>query len=178
MSSSGGETNGAGSAPAASLQPAVSLRVGDPAPTWECAGVDGTTGEARRYCSEEFVGSPLLLVFYPADNSPVCTQQLIEHTAGIQQLLDRGANLVTSSPQGSESHREFADQHGGFRFPMLCDVDLALGAAFGVLGLLGHYRRSTILVNAEGTINYVQRSVGSGTGFKPLAELLVLLDNA
>jgi peroxiredoxin Q/BCP len=148
------------------------LRVGDRAPVFELDGIDGSTGERRHFTSGEFAGAPLIVAFYPADNTPVCTEQLLSYTANIG-LLDRdGIQLVAISPQDPESHQLFAKAHGGFAFPMLSDVDKSVGRAFGILGLLDLYRRSTFVIDADGVVVGAHRSIGPGSGFRPLQELV------
>jgi peroxiredoxin Q/BCP len=149
------------------------LRVGDIAPAFDLEGVDGATGEVRRYRLAEFAGAPLIVAFYPADNTPVCTQQLLSYTENIG-LLDRsGMQLVAISPQDPQSHRDFAAAHGGFAFPLLSDIDKGVGRAYGILGLLDLYRRSTFVIDAEGRIVSAHRSIGPGLSFRPLDELVV-----
>ncbi|MEZ5323088.1 MAG: peroxiredoxin [Microthrixaceae bacterium] len=147
-------------------------KVGDLAPGFALDGVDGATGERRRYESVEFTGSPLVIAFYPGDNTPVCTRQLVSYTSGIASLRQKGANLVAISPQDVDSHVRFADSQGGFAFPLLSDVDKEVGAAFGNLGLLGLYKRSIFVLDGEGRITYVHRSLGPGVVFQKLDDIV------
>ena len=149
----------------------ATLRVGDRAPSFELDGIDGATGEFRRFRSEDFVG-PLIVAFYPADNTPVCTEQLLSYTRNIGLLDREGMQLVAISPQDPESHRRFALAHGGFAFPLLSDVDKSVGAAFGILGLLDLYRRSTFVIDADGVVVSAHRAIGPGHGFRQLEELV------
>jgi len=152
-------------------QPAP-LRVGDRAPAFDLPGVDGATGESGRWTSDDFAGAPLIVAFYPADNTPVCTEQLMSYTENIG-LLDRtGIRLVAISPQDPSSHAEFARAHGGFAFPLLSDVDKSVGRAFGILGLLDLYRRSTFVLDPDRVVLSAHRAIGPGNGFRPLADLV------
>ena len=67
--------------------------------------------------------SPVVLVFYPGDNTPVCTRQLTTYTTEADQFADVEAQILALSPQGIESHQSFADSQGGFAFPLLADID-------------------------------------------------------
>ena len=69
------------------------------------------------------------------------------------------AAIVAISPQSVESHREFSEAHGGFGFPLLSDPDKSVGAAYGILGLMDLYRRSTFVVDPEGKIEYAAYNV-------------------
>ncbi len=148
------------------------VRIGDPAPDFDLAGIDGRTGEEGRWRRTDFLGAPLVVAFYPADDTPVCTAQLREYTEGVGSLDRIGAQIVAISPQGVESHRNFAAANGGFAFPLLCDTDKAVGRAWGILGFRDLYRRSTFVVDADGLVRYAHRYVGPAMGFKPLDELV------
>ena len=62
----------------------MAIGVGDAAPEFTLVGTDGTEQGRRTYSLSEFRGQVVVLVFYPADNSPVCTRQpfLLTLTAG------------------------------------------------------------------------------------------------
>ena len=92
----------------------------------------------------------MVLVFYPGDNTPVCTRQLNSYTADIDQFRAVEAQVLAISPQSVESHDGFSANQGGFAFPLLADVDKEVGEAYGILGPLGFYRRSVFVVDAEG----------------------------
>ena len=150
----------------------MSLSVGDPAPDFSLDGFDARTGEERVYRRSEFGGSPLVVVFYPQDDTPVCTKQLKTYTSGLSEFEAVGAAVVAISPQTVESHREFSAAHGGFGFPMLADPDKEVGRSYEILGLLDLYRRSTFVVDPSGIIVYAHRFVGPGMTFKPVDELV------
>lgn len=142
------------------------LGVGDAAPDFALDGTDGTPSGRRRYSLGEYAGSPVVLVFYPADNSPVCTVQLSAYNDHIGQLSSVGAQVLALSPQSVTSHEEFSRKHGTFSFPLLADTDKTVGGRYGVLGPLGFYRRSLFVVDSGGIITYAHRSLTSLT-FQP-----------
>ena len=61
------------------------VAVGGQAPDFTLPGTDGTADGHRDYTLSEFKGQPVVLVFYPGDNTPVCTRQLNSYTADIDQ---------------------------------------------------------------------------------------------
>ena len=148
------------------------LPVGATAPEFDLPGVDGRTGEFGRYRLSSFRGRPVLLLFYPGDNSPVCMRQLSEYTAGLSAFESLDAQVLAVSHQSPESHWAFARRAGGFGFPMLSDEDKGVGRAYGVLGLLDLYRRCTFVVDGDGVIRYAHRYVGPGLGYRPVEELV------
>lgn len=152
------------------------LRIGDPAPEFTLAGVDGRTGEPVTVSLSSLRGRPVVIAFYPADDSPVCTAQLNEYTATIGDFVRLDAQVLAISPQSPESHRAFASAQGGFAFPLLSDVDMSVGRAFGVVGLLDLYRRSTFVIDAEGAVRYAHRYLHAGAGYRSTPDLISVLD--
>jgi len=144
-------------------------RVGDVAPGFTLAGTGG-----RTYSLAKFRGQPVVIVFYPGDNTPVCTRQLNAYSGAIGQFEGLGAAVIALSPQSVESHEGFSCAQGGFGFPLLADTDKAVGRAYGVLGPVGFYRRSVFIVDREGVIRYAHRAV-AGLIYRPVSELVAVL---
>jgi peroxiredoxin Q/BCP len=135
--------------------------IGDLAPDFTLPGTDFTPEGHRDYTLSAYRGRPVVLVFYPADNSPVCTVQLTKYSTDIADLDGVGAQVLALSPQPVDVHDGFSEAQGGFRFPLLADSDKAVGQRYGTLGPLGFYRRSIFVLDAEGIIRYAHRSVTS-----------------
>jgi peroxiredoxin Q/BCP len=148
------------------------IKVGDVAPDFTLPG----TGD-RDYTLSEYRGTPVVLVFYPGDNTPVCTKQLNQYTNDIGEFAALGAQVLAISPQSVESHDGFSDEQGGFAFPLLADEGKKVGEAYGILGPLGFYRRSTFVVDAEGVVRYAHRAI-AGITFRPTAELIAAVKGA
>jgi peroxiredoxin Q/BCP len=147
------------------------LKVGDPAPDFVLAGTDGTPEGHRDYSLAEFAGRPVVLVFYPGDNTPVCTRQLNSYTSDIDAFREVDAQVLAISPQTVESHDTFSTDQGGFAFPLLADTDKAVGRQYGILGPVGFYRRSIFVIDADGAIRHAHRAV-AGLWFRPTDELV------
>ena len=141
-------------------------RTGDKAPDFELPGTGG-----RDYKLSDHRGQPVVLVFYPGDSTPVCTKQLNEYTGDIEKFAEVGAQVLAISPQSVASHEKFADEQGGFGFPLLADEDKAVGIAYGIIGPVGFYRRSVFVIDGEGVIRYAHRAIG-GLTFRPTNELV------
>ena len=155
----------------------MSVRTGDPAPDFELAGTDGTTDGTRTYSLAEFRGQPVVLVFYPADNSPVCTRQLNSYTREIDQFAEVDAQVLGISPQDVDSHLGFAETQGGFAFPLLADVEKAVGESYGILGPMGFYKRSVFVVDPEGLVRYAHRAT-AGLTFRSTDEIVAAVRSA
>ena len=132
---------------------ASSPGVGDRGPDFTLPGTGGVD-----YHLADYLGRSVLLVFYPLDNSPVCILQLRSYSDGLSSFADVGAQVIGLSPQSVASHEAFAERFN-VRFPLLADADKAVGASYGILGPLGFYRRSVFVLDAEGIIRYVRRSM-------------------
>jgi peroxiredoxin Q/BCP len=143
----------------------VSAGVGDEAPDFELPG----TG-SRSYRLSEYRGQVVVVVFYPGDNTPVCTRQLNSYNDELSQFRDVGAQVLAISTQSVESHDQFAERHG-FGFPLLADTDKEVARAWGVLGPLGFLRRSVFIVDGEGVIRYAHRAL-AGVTFRGVDELV------
>ncbi len=153
----------------------MSLAVGEDAPDFTLPGIDA--GERRDYTLSSYRGSPVVLVFYPGDNTPVCTRQLNQYTTDIDRFTEVGAQVLALSPQSVESHEGFSGKQGGFGFPLLADEDKVVGAAYGIIGPLGFYRRSIFVVDADGRVAYVHRAV-AGVTFRPTDQLIAAVKRA
>jgi len=144
----------------------ASPRVGDKAPELELAGTGGKT-----YRLSDYAGQPVVLVFYPGDNTPVCTTQLNTYNDDLADFEELGAQVLALSPQSVESHEDFSCRQGGFRFPLLADTDKSVGRLYGIVGPLGFYKRSVFVVDGEGVVRYAHRSP-HGLTFRKTAELV------
>lgn len=143
----------------------MSVGPGDPAPDFTLPGTGG-----RDYTLSSYRGKPVVLVFYPGDNTAVCTTQLKSYTADFEEFEGVDAQVLAISPQDVASHEDFAGKHG-FRFPLLADVDKTVGSAYGVLGPIGFYRRSVFVVDGGGIIRYAHRAI-AGLTYKSTGELV------
>ena len=114
----------------------MSVGVGDHAPDFTLPG----TGQ-RDYSLAQYKGQAVVLVFYPGDNTPVCTKQLTAYTDDIASFAALNCQVLAISPQSVESHEQFADKHR-FAFPLLADTDKKVFGAYGALGPIGFPRRS------------------------------------
>jgi peroxiredoxin Q/BCP len=132
-----------------------SLAPGRPAPEFTLPGGRLVDGEFVReeYALSAQRGRPLVLAFYPGDNTAVCTKQLCSYSSGFEAFEKLGAEVWGISPQDVDSHEAFARTHG-LRMPLLADTDRAVARMFGIavpgLGL----RRSVFLIAPDGTLHW------------------------
>ena len=143
----------------------MSLGLGDPAPDFTLPGTGG-----RNYSLVDFRGQPVVLVFYPGDDTPVCTKQLNTYNDDLEQFSDMNAQVIGISAQDVSSHDAFSGKHG-FDFPLLADTDKAVAGLYGTLGPIGFPRRSVFIIDADGVVRYAHRAI-AGLTFRPVKELI------
>lgn len=143
----------------------MSVAVGERAPRFELPGTGG-----RTYSLSDYLGKIVVVVFYPGDNTPVCTRQLNAYNDELAQFRDVGAQVLAISAQDVASHVDFSERHG-FGFPLLADVDKEVAKAWGVLGPLGFLRRSVFIVDQQGVVRYAHRAL-AGITYRPVDELV------
>ena len=149
----------------------MSIEVGDKAPAFTLMGSGG-----KSYSLSDYLGKPVVLVFYPGDNTAVCTKQLCSYNNELAQFNNIGAQVLGISAQDVASHDAFSAKHG-FGFPLLADTTKEVAKAYGILGLLGMVRRSIFVIDSQGVVRYAHRSA-MGLTFRPVDELVAVLQSA
>jgi peroxiredoxin Q/BCP len=106
----------------------------------------------------DYAGRPLILYFYPKDDTPGCTKESCEFQATLPQLKRRKAAVLGVSILDEKSKAKFADKHG-LTFPLLADADHAVAEKYGVWQEKSLYgrkfmgiARTTYLIGADGTV--------------------------
>jgi peroxiredoxin len=136
-------THDSGAAPGEILQP------GTKAPSFSLNSTPD-----QKVTLDEFAGRPLVVAFYPADFSPVCSDELALYNEVLPEIQKHDAQLVAVSVDGPWCHAAFAKERN-LHFPLLADFEPKgeVSRAFGVYdGQTGQSRRALFLVDGEGTI--------------------------
>ena len=121
------------------------LDVGDTAPDFVLTDDDGKAVSLDDLLAQ----GPLILYFYPADFTSVCTAEACEIRDRHDDLRDVNANVVGVSPQSEASHQRFRKRYD-LPFPLLDDRRKEVIRAYGVNGPLGiGVRRVTYLINRD-----------------------------
>ena len=114
-------------------------------------------------------GRPVVLYFYPRDDTPGCTTQACGIRDAWGEFEQVGAVVLGVSPDGEASHAKFRQKYG-LPFPLLADEDHALAEAYGVWGeksfagktYMG-VERSTFVIDAGGNVAKELRNVKPDT---------------
>jgi peroxiredoxin Q/BCP len=120
-------------------------QVGDAAPDFT---LEGTGGMFRL---ADHRGSRVVLLFYPGDETPVCTRQFRSYRDRAEDMDALDAVVVGISPQDLDSHEAFAAHHG-LTVPLLADVDKAVARAYGVLRPVLGTQRAGFVVDETGRV--------------------------
>ncbi|MBE7412780.1 MAG: peroxiredoxin [Leptospiraceae bacterium] len=99
---------------------------------------------------KNYIGKKVLLVFYPGDNTMVCTKQLCSYSDGFDGFRQIGIEIIGINKNTVNSHKEFGEKYN-FKFPLLSDVSGKICDAYGASGLLGT-KRAMFLVDETGKI--------------------------
>lgn len=140
------------------------LSVGDKAPTFRALAVRGKYGEGQEVSLGEFRGHPVVLYFYPKDDTPGCTVQACSLRDSWEQL-PRGARIFGVSIDPAQSHRKFIDKYA-LPFPLLSDPEKEIVNAYGVWVEKSMYgkkymgtERTTFVIDGLGRIAAIFRKV-------------------
>lgn len=131
------------------------LEIGRPAPDFTLPGVsvvDGTP-QHRHFSLREMRGAPVVLAFYPADNSVACTAQLCAYQSELADFEALGAQVWGISRQVAASHEAFAVRQG-LSFPLLADEKGDIVEQYGASMFGMGVRRSIFVVDADGVLRW------------------------
>ena len=114
----------------------------------------------REVSLSDYQGRRLLLVFYPLDFSPICTDQLASYEKIAQQLEEAGVEMVGISVDSAFAHAAFRDKLG-VETTLLADFEPKgnVASAYGAyLDQAGHSNRSLVLIDADGVVEWVHEA--------------------
>jgi thioredoxin-dependent peroxiredoxin len=111
-------------------------------------------GEGQTWRLSEHRGETVVLLFYPGDNTPVCTKQMCSVRDKWSDYVATGARIVGISTDTVESHKGFAAKHS-LPFPLLADPGEEVIRAYGVRSWLPHRSaRAVVIINSDGIVSY------------------------
>ncbi len=136
------------------------LEVGSKAPAFTLVSDSG-----KKTKLSNFKGQPVVLYFYPRDETPGCTKEACAFRDASKQLNDLGAVVLGVSPDDEASHSKFRDKFS-LNFPLLADPDHSVAEAYGAWREKNMYgkksmgvQRSTYIIDADGKIAKVWKKV-------------------
>ena len=124
-------------------------RVGAPAPDFTLKD-----GEGRDWRLSEQRGRVVVLLFYPGDETPVCTRQMCSVRDNWEQYRETGAEVVGISTDSVESHRTFAEHHS-LPLRLLSDPARRVAELYGAKSWLpGRAARAVVVIDAGGRVRH------------------------
>src|ERR1700689_4794640 len=122
-------------------------QVGEAAPDFELPGTDGS------FKLSEHRGERGVLLFYPGDNTMVCTKQFCSYRDRAADFAALDATVVGISSQDLDSHRGFAEKHG-LTVPLLADVDKAVAKAYSAFSPRLGTKRAVVVIDEQGVVRH------------------------
>lgn len=124
-----------------------------------------TDAHGEAVTREQLLGKPLVLYFYPKDDTPGCTKEACGFRDEMSRITEAGARVVGVSPDKPATHARFSEKYQ-LNFRLISDPDHELARHFGVYKLKKNYgreymgiERSTFLFDAQGSLQREWRSV-------------------
>jgi peroxiredoxin Q/BCP len=139
-------------APAAS---ATELAVGQPAPDFTT-----TDHEGKPLHLADLKGHPVVVYFYPKDETPGCTHEACSFRDAWNDLQKKGVVVIGISTDSADSHKAFAKNHN-LPFTLVSDPNGEIAAKYGVPmdKAAGYIQRQSFVVGADGTLKKIYRKV-------------------
>ena len=148
------------------------IEQGRPAPDFE---LESDAGETVRL--SDFRGRPVVLYFYPKDDTPGCTTEACEFRDAYDVFRERGAEVLGVSPDDVASHGKFKTKYG-LPFTLLADPDHKVAEQYGVWTERTRYgkkymgiNRSTFIIDRDGNVAQAMM------GIKPAGHASTVLDS-
>lgn len=138
-----------------SFQP---LAVGAKAPDFDLPATGG-----RQIKLGDFKGKNLIIVFYPKDQTPGCTQQLCALRDDTEMFKALNTEFIASNPDSVESHERFCAAQN-YQFPILVDADRGMAKAYHALKEDGKgIQRTVYILDKDGVIRYAKQGLPPDT---------------
>ena len=136
------------------------IEAGEKAPAFTLAADDGTKVKLA-----DLKGKPVVLYFYPADDTPGCTKEACAFRDRKDEIKKLGAQIFGISPDDIASHVKFRDKFD-LNFPLLADAEHRVAEKYGAWREKNMYgkksvgiQRSTFLIGPDGTVRKVWKKV-------------------
>lgn len=145
------------------------LKVGSPAPDFTALASDGSRLQLLAILDR----APIVLYFYPKDDTPGCTREACGLRDDFSAFRDLKATIIGVSYDSVQSHRNFIQKYH-LPFLLVADTEHAVAKAYGADGLFAA-KRQTFVIDKRGTIVYINRFVNPATQSLELRNVLAQL---
>jgi thioredoxin-dependent peroxiredoxin len=121
--------------------------VGDAAPDFELHGTEG------KFLLSDHRGERVVLLFYPGDNTAVCTKQFCSYRDNPEGFGALEATVVGISSQSVDSHQGWSEKHG-LNVPLLADEGGDVAKQYGAHAPIVGTKRAVIVIDEDGIVRY------------------------
>ena len=129
------------------------MKVGDVAPNFILKDQNGKEFELYKNLDKK-----LLIVFYPKDNTVVCSSQLAEYNESLDEFISNGINVVGINADSIHSHLNFCDKLK-LKFPLLADEDKKVSKQFNAINFWGMNKRLLVLINTDKRVLWTESTL-------------------
>lgn len=130
------------------------LAIGTQAPLFDLPATAG-----RQVKLSDYRGKNLIIVFYPKDQTPGCTQQLCALRDDFDMFTGLNTEIIASNPDSVESHERFAEKQG-YSFPILVDAERTMARDYHALKEDGvGIQRTVYIIDGDGVIRYAKQGL-------------------
>jgi peroxiredoxin Q/BCP len=143
-------------------------KVGEQAPDFELQGTDGP------FKLSEHRGERVVLLFYPGDNTMVCTKQFCSYRDKADDFAALQATVVGISSQSLSSHEQFAAKHA-LQVPLLADTDSAVAREYDAFSSRLGVKRAVIVIDERGIVRHRHDHL-LGLDYQSVEQLKSMLD--
>ena len=154
----------------ANLANAAGLKVGDPAPDFTAL----SSADAPVHLKDEIGKAPIVLYFYPKDDTPGCTAEACGLRDNFTAFRKLNAIVYGVSYDSVESHQKFIEKYK-LPFRLISDKDKGIAKAYGADGLL-YAKRMTFVIDKTGKIAWINPAVDPTTHSAELEKVLQRLN--
>jgi thioredoxin-dependent peroxiredoxin len=144
-------------------------QVGEQAPDFELPGTNGS------FRLSDHRGERVVLLFYPSDNTPVCTRQFCSYRDRAEDFAALQATVVGISAQDLDSHEGFVAKHS-LTVPLLADVEKQVARSYGAFSSRLGVKRAVIVIDEQGIVRH-RHDHRLGLDYQSVDELKAALDS-
>ena len=125
--------------------------IGSAAPDFSLSGA--TNQENTDVSLSDFEGKKLVILFYPLDFSPVCSEQVPDFNENLDAIRAKGADVIAINRDSTFAHKAWSAALGGIGFPLLSDMNLEVSKQYGMaLEEVGITTRGVLIVDESGKV--------------------------
>ena len=129
------------------------MKLGDIAPNFRLKTMEGNEFELYQNLDIK-----VLLVFYPKDDTPVCSSQLTEYNNNYDEFILNGIKVVGINADTIQSHSNFCKKLN-LKFPLLADKEKEVSRLFGAINFFGTNKRMLVLIGQDKKVIWTDSTI-------------------